>query len=317
MGFGCNVPAIMATRTLENRKDRILTMLMLPFMSCSAKLPVYVLLISAFFPTNQGLVLVSIYLIGIFIAILTALVLRKYLFKDEEVPFVMELPPYRIPTFKNTTSQMWYRALQYLKKMGGIILVASILIWALGYFPRDVDFSKDYAQEIELINANNYFSDELKLRKISELEMEQKSEKQEKSYIGQMGKFIEPIIEPLGFDWKIGVSIIAGLAAKEIIVSTMGVLYYSSDANSDEVSNLQTNLQSQKYQSGQHKDEKIFTPLVAYGLMIFVLLYFPCVATITAIRKESNTKWAFFAALYTTTVAWLVAFLVHQIGSLF
>jgi ferrous iron transport protein B len=212
---------------------------------------------------------------------------------------------------------MWFKALQYLKKMGGIILIASILIWALGYFPRDVEFSKDYAQEIELINANNFLTVELKTQKINALEMERKYEMQEKSYIGQMGKFIEPIIEPLGFDWKIGVSIIAGLAAKEIIVSTMGVLYYSSDENGLSGSNLQANLQSQTYKSGQHKDEKIFSPLVSFGLMIFVLLYFPCVATIAAIRKESNTKWSFFAALYTTVIAWLVAFLIHQVGSLF
>jgi len=340
MGFGCTVPAVMATRTLENRKDRILTMLMLPFMSCSAKLPVYVLLISAFFPTNQGLVLVSIYLIGILISILTALFLKKYLFKEKDVPFVMELPPYRIPTFKNTTSNMWFKALQYLKKMGGVILIASILIWALGYFPRDVEFSRNFAQEIELINANSFLTVETKLQKINELEMEMQTERQEKSYIGQMGKFIEPIISPLGFDWKIGVSIIAGLAAKEIIVSTMGVLYSSpviesesrqsidlnnskSHFNTDnaiptarndgEVLGLATNLQSQKHQNG----EKIFSPLVAYTLMIFVLLYFPCVATIAAIRKEANTKWAIFAALYTTTVAWIAAFLVFQIGGLF
>ena len=255
MGFGCNVPAIMATRTLENRKDRLLTMMIIPFMSCSARLPIYVLLISAFFQSYQGLVLVSIYLIGILTAILVAVISKRLLFAKQDVPFVMELPPYRIPTLRNTSMHMWHKGFQYLKKMGTIILLASIIIWALGYFPRNTELSS-------------------------------RAQKQEKSYIGQLGHFIEPVLRPLGFDWKIGVSIITGLAAKEIVVSTMGVLYLSDDNDSDQTGNLQLRLREQKHLNGPLKGEKVFSPLVAYGFMIFVLIYFPCIASLAAIKKR-------------------------------
>jgi ferrous iron transport protein B len=284
MGFGCNVPAIMATRTLENRKDRLLTMMIIPFMSCSARLPIYVLLISAFFNSYQGLVLVSIYLIGIIIAILVALTMKKIFFAKQDVPFVMELPPYRIPTLKNTSIHMWHKGVQYLRKMGTVILLASILIWALGYFPRNTQLTNQ-------------------------------SLKQEKSYIGQLGHLIEPVLLPLGFDWKIGVSIITGLAAKEIVVSTMGVLYQAE--NSEASGNLQSKLNEQIHSNGSLKGEKVFTPLVAYGFMLFVLIYFPCVASVAAIKKEANLKWALFIMIYTTAIAWLVSFLTFKIGSLF
>jgi len=316
MGFGCGVPAIMATRTLENRKDRILTMLAIPFMSCSARLPVYVLLISAFFTKNQGLILISIYLIGILMAVLTTLLVKKLILKGEDAPFVMELPPYRIPTLKNTTIHMWHKAVQYLKKMGTVILLASIIIWALGYFPQNIDYSTDYDKQIENIKTDFTLNASVKNEKIAEIDFLQKSEKMEKSYIGQLGHFVEPIIRPLGFDWKIGVSLITGLAAKEIVVSTMGVLYQTADDEDGNIG-LQKKLKEQIFTSGDRVGEKVFNPLVAYTLMIFVLIYFPCVAAIAAIKKEANLKWAMFVVFYTTSLAWLVSLIVYQVGNLF
>lgn len=282
IGFGCNVPAIMATRTLESRRERLLTMLITPFMSCSARLPVYILMVSAFFPVNQGLVLLSIYLFGILLAILTALVLKKTLFQKVSDPFVMELPPYRMPTLRNTVIHMWDKAGQYLKKMGTIILFASILIWALGYYPRHPEYQK------------------------------QSPEQMENSYIGEIGKAIEPVIAPLGFDWKMGVSIVTGLAAKEIVVSSMGILYHGGNQAQDNTQSLIANLQQQKNAAG----ENFFTPLIAYGFMLFILIYFPCMAVIAAIRKEAGWKWAVFTIFYTTGLAWMVSFCVYQIGSL-
>lgn len=282
IGFGCSVPAIMATRTLESRRDRIVTMLITPFMSCSARLPVYILLVSAFFVQYQGLVLLSIYFIGILLAIGTSFLLKKTLFKQTSEPFVMELPPYRMPTARNTLIHMWDKSAQYLKKMGTIILFASILIWALGYFPVERSVSTDSAEHME------------------------------ESYIGRIGKAIEPAIEPLGFDWKMGVSIITGVAAKEIVVSSMGILYHVPDADESSQPLIQA-MQEQVRPDGS----PVFTPLVAYGFMLFVLIYFPCMATIAAIKKEAGTKWAFFTMFYTTALAWVVSFCVYQIGSLF
>jgi len=316
MGFGCNVPAIMATRTLDNKKDRILTMIITPFMSCSARLPVYVLLISAFFPHNQGLVLFSIYIIGITLAILVAMVMKRVVFSKKDVPFVMELPPYRIPTLKNTTIHMWHKGVQYLKKMGNVILMASILIWALGYFPRNVNYSEDYDVQINSLQTNSQMSQEEKNHQIGSVEVKKEAERQEKSYIGKLGHAIEPVIEPLGYDWKMGVSILTGLAAKEIVISTMGILY-QADLHADESSDtLKENLVRQEHTSGALKGQRVFTPLVAFGFMLFVLIYFPCVAVIAAIKKESNWKWALFTMVYTTVIAWVVAFLTYQIGSL-
>ena len=317
MGFGCNVPAVMATRTLENKKDRLLTMMIIPFMSCSARLPIYVLLISAIFHKSQGLILVSIYLIGIAIAILVALAMKKLFFAKQDVPFVMELPPYRIPTIKNTSIHMWHKAVQYLKKMGTVILLASVLIWALGYFPRNVKYSSDFDEQITLIKADVNLAENLKTEQIRNIELIKRSEKQEKSYIGILGHAIEPVIRPLGFDWKIGVSIITGLAAKEIVVSTMGVLYQAETGGKDKSGNLQTKLKEQTHSHGKLKGTKVFTPVVAYGFMMFVLIYFPCVAVIAAIRKESNWKWALFIMVYTTAIAWVVAFVSTRIGNLF
>ena len=317
MGFGCNVPAIMATRTLDNRKDRILTMIITPFMSCSARLPVYVLLISAIFPENQGIMLFGIYMVGILLAIITALIMKKVAFDKKDVPFVMELPPYRKPTLRNTTMHMWFKAKQYLQKMGSVILVASVLIWALGYFPTNVEYSKDYNSEIAALEQNTQLSEADKSIQINNLIVDQESERQEFSYIGRLGHAIEPVIEPLGFDWKMGVSIVTGLAAKEIVVSTMGVLYHADMDASEESETLKNNIKEQKHHTGVLKGQKVFTPLASIAFMLFILIYFPCVAVIAAIKKEANWGWAIFTMVYTTALAWLVAFATYQIGSLF
>ena len=256
MGFGCNVPAVMATRTIESRRSRLITMLILPFMSCSARLPIYIMIIGTFFATQyQSWVMLSLYAIGILMAVVVSKIFSTFVIKGEDTPFVMELPPYRWPTAKAIGRHTWEKGKEYLKKMGGIILVASIIVWALGYFgPMGVAPSM------------------------------------EQSYIGRMGQFIEPVFLPQGFTWQLDVSLIAGVGAKEIVASTIGVL--------GGLENL--------------------SPLVAYGYLLFVLLYFPCIATIVAIRHESGSwRWATFAAVYTTVVAWVVSAAVYQIGSLF
>ena len=316
MGFGCTVPAIMATRTLENRKDRIITMLVLPFMSCSARLPVYVLLISAFFAENKSFYMMLIYVIGIAIAAIVAIVINKFFFKKENVPFVMELPPYRTPTLKNTAIHMWEKASQYLTKMGSVILVASVLIWALGYFPRNVEYSTDYDGAILATQQDANLDQDTKDANIQELEILKEGERLEKSYIGQIGHTIEPVIRPLGFDWKIGVSLVTGLAAKEVVVSTMGVLYQSGSVD-DGTQNLETKLQTQTHLSGNEKGEKVFSKRVAFALMLFVLIYFPCVAAVAAIRKELGKGWGLFTMFYTTGLAWIISFAFYQIAGLF
>lgn len=320
MGFGCNVPAIMATRTIENRNDRLLTMLINPFMSCSARLPVYLLIIGAFFPNNPGTVLFSVYSIGILLAILVAIIFKKTLFKSEESPFVMELPPYRVPTMRNSVKHMWFKTSQYLQKMGGIILVASIIIWALSYFPRDVEFSRNYeaqiAQKEQVINLeqNKEIIEDYQYQ-LTTLKKEQAAELQEKSYLGMLGKAVEPVMKPLGFDWKMSVSLIAGASAKEIVVSTLGVLYQADPEEEGEI--LQKRLQEETYKFGPNKGQKVFDPIVAFAFLIFVLIYFPCIATVAAIKKESGSwKWAIFMMTYTTGLAWILAFLVNQIGHL-
>lgn len=311
-GFGCGVPAIMATRTLENPKDRLITMMAIPFMSCSARLPVYLLFVSAFFESNQALVLLCIYLIGIAIAVLTALLLKKTKFKDDSEQFVMELPPYRIPSARNTLIHMWEKAVQYLKKMGSVILVASIIIWALCYFPTTNAEMEQIDTQIAQVEANNTLGEKVKQEKINQLEIEKAAAQNKNSYIGQIGKFVEPVVRPLGFDWEMGISILTGAAAKEIVVSSMGILYHA-DKEADESSQKLVN----KLRERRNNPETPITPLVAFGFMVFVLLYYPCIASITAIAKESNWKWAGFSIIYTTSVAWVIAFLIHQIGSLF
>jgi ferrous iron transport protein B len=316
MGFGCNVPAVMATRTLDNKNDRLLTMLIIPFMSCSARLPVYVLLISAFFTANQGAILFLIYFIGIALAVLVGLLFKKTLFARKEVPFVMELPPYRMPTLKNTSIHMWHKGQQYLRKMGTVILFASIIIWAMGYYPRKVEYTQNYDQQIARTEASITLDETGKQEMIEQLELSKEEERLEKSYIGQLGHFIEPVIQPLGFDWKVGMSIITGMAAKEIVVSSMGVLYHAGMEADENSQSLKEKLQSQTYSDGPRAGQKVFSPLVAFALMIFVLIYFPCIAVVAAIRKEANWRWALFTTVYTTAIAWVAAFGIYQIGSL-
>jgi ferrous iron transport protein B len=320
MGFGCNVPAIMSTRTIESRNNRMVTMLILPFMSCHARLPVYLLFAGAFFAANAGLVLFLLYVTGILIAVLTALLFRKTLFKGEDTPFVMELPPYRMPTFKSVMTHMWDRAGQYLKKMGGIILIASIIVWFLGYFPqndeREARFDAQVAQ-VEMQYAQNEISADEKSGFVAEIRHQRHVEHQANSYIGRIGHFIEPVMRPLGFDWKISVALLTGLAAKEIVVSTMGVLYIGDEIDYDSEEDRAT--LAVRLQQATHADgTPVFTPLVIIALLLFVLIYFPCIAALVAIKEESKSwKWAVFSLVYTTVLAWVVAFLVVQVGGLF
>ncbi len=318
MGFGCNVPAIMATRTIENRNNRLLTMLINPFMSCSARLPVYILLIGAFFPKNQGTMLFLIYGIGIFLAIVFALIFKRFFFTKDEQPFVMELPPYRLPTIRSITKHMWHKGFQYISKMGGVILVASIIIWGLEHYPKNVELSRDYEKEIEMVTSQPNLDQAAIQDSIREIETMIESEQQEKSYLGQIGHFIEPAIRPLGFDWRMGVSLLSGIAAKEIVISTMGVIFQADDPIQAEAEPLMKKLQQAKVQSGPREGENLFTPLSALAFILFILIYFPCVAVIAAIRKESNSwKWAVFTVFYTTGTAYLISLLVYQTGNLF
>ncbi|MBN1987063.1 MAG: ferrous iron transport protein B [Prolixibacteraceae bacterium] len=315
MGFGCNVPAILATRTMRNRGDRILTMLIIPFMSCSARLPVYILIISAFFKKYHALYLVGIYITGIVFAFLTAQVLNKTVFKNKETPFVMELPTYRLPTFRNIIYQMWDKTQHYLKKIGTIILVGVVLIWALGYFPRQTEKTVQFEQEIGQIENNTHIAKEIKENQITKLQQQIESDRLVNSYLGRLGRVIEPAMRPLGFDWKMSISLLAGLPAKEIVVSTIGVLYQSSD--DENTVNLQKKLQNETYQTGKRKGQNVFTQPTALSFLVFILLYFPCVGVVAAIKSESGSwKWAAFTVIYTTSLAWLIAFAVYNIAQL-
>ena len=274
MGFGCNVPAVMATRTIESHKSRLITMLIIPLMSCSGRMPVYILLAGAFFPHRAGIVLLGLYALGIGLAILAAKIMSRF-FKEDDLPFVMELPPYRIPTAKSIIRHTWEKGKQYLQKMSGIILVCSLAIWFLGYFP----------------NHKSYDS---------------VTEQQEHSFIGYVGKAIEPVLKPLGFDWRMGVGIVAGVGAKELVVSTLGVMY----TDDEHVEGADTRLQSALLKS--------VTPAGALAYMVFILLYFPCIATFISIRNESGSwKWAIITAVYTIFLAWTAAFATFHIASLF
>lgn len=300
MGFGCNVPAIMATRTLENRNDRILTILINPFMSCSARLPVYILFIGAFFPKYPALVLFGIYLLGVLTAVVMGRLFKRVLFHQKEAPFVMELPPYRMPTLRTTLIHMWNKGQQYLKKMGGIIMLASVLIWALGYFPVNDRLTADFEEqrrELETKSVPGAVSEE----RLVELNRQEAMARQEYSYIGRIGRWMEPVWVPLGLDWRAGVSLLTGVAAKEVVVSTMGVLYLG-DGTEAETATLSSRLKEWGY-----------TPGLALVLMVFVLLYAPCFATVIAIGKEIGVKWGLFVMGYTTVLAWVVSFLLHRV----
>jgi len=321
MGFGCNVPAIMSTRTIESRNDRILTILINPFMSCSARLPIYILIIGAIFPSHPGNVLFLIYVTGILIAALMAIIFKKTIFKAKDIPFVMELPPYRMPTLKNITKHMWSKAMQYLKKMSGIILIASIIIWALGYFPRESKNSSNYKlekQKLEslIIKQNSVDSMKNVKFKIYEIENKIRAEQLENSYIGKIGKFIEPVMRPLGFDWRMGISLIAGISGKEIVVSTLGVLFQAD--NKANLSNQTLIYKIRETTINESSNKKLFNPITALSYLIFILVYFPCIAVIAAIKKETGTwKWAVFTIFYSTTLAWLLAFMVQITGNFF
>lgn len=285
MGFGCNVPAIMATRTIESRRSRLITMLILPFMSCSARLPIYIMIIGTFFAAQyRSWVMIMLYVIGVIVAIIVSKVFSSFVVKGEDTPFVMELPPYRWPTPKAIGRHTWEKGKEYLKKMGGIILVASIVVWALGYFPHDESLSP----------------------------VQQK----EQSYIGSIGKAVEPVFELQGFNWKLDVSLIAGVGAKEIVASTIGVIYSGDDSFGDDDSFSDDTAKYSRLRNQMLADG--ITPLAAFSYLLFLLLYFPCIATVIAIRNETGSwSWAAFSAFYTTAIAWIVSMLVYQIGSLF
>ena len=302
MGFGCNVPAIMAARTIESRKSRLITILVIPLMSCAGRLPIYILIVGAFFPHYGGLVMLGIYALGIVLAVLSAKVMSRFI-KDDDLPFVMELPPYRVPTAKSVFRHTWEKGKQYLHKMAGIILICSVIIWFLGYFPNHKAYDTV-------------------------------AEQQENSYIGYIGKAIEPVLEPLGFDWKMGVGILSGIGAKELVVSSLGVMYSAEEAEYEESGNLaatsDSHLQDDRATSEVRQTEdsgdtmlqralqRAMTPASALAFMVFVLLYFPCIATFVAIKQEAGGwKWAIGSAVYTVILAWVMAFIVYRIALLF
>ena len=286
MGFGCNVPAVMATRTIESRKSRLITMMTLPFMSCSARLPVYTVVCGAFFPSHAALVMLCLYVAGIVMAFVAAAVLSRFIHPGEESHFVMEMPPYRMPVIRGVVRHSWEKGRQYLRKMGGIILVAAVVVWALGYFPSGGDESLTPA------------------------------ERQEQSYLGQIGRAIEPVTSPLGCDWRMGVGIVAGVGAKELVVSTLGVLYNNAETDNAENDNAENdNAESSESHLIASMTHSGITPAAALGFLAFVLLYFPCLATIAAIKAESGRwKYAIFTAVYTTLVAYALAFVVYRLA---
>ncbi len=321
MGFGCNVPAIMATRTLETRRDRLLTILINPLMSCSARLPVYVLIAGAFFPGKEGNVIFAIYLTGIVLAVLVGQIFSRTIFRGEIAPFVLELPPYRLPTLKGLTIHAWDKTKAYLQKMGGVVLAFSIIIWFLGAYPKDIIYSQDYDQQSTMLhqqiiqlqqasqghNMPGMIETEIETleKMMSDIETQKKQEALSKSYIGMTGKFIEPVMLPLGFDWKLGISLLTGFVAKEVVVSTMGVLYQASEEQNDGAG-----LKNAIKASG-------LTPFTAFGFMLFVLIYMPCLITLITIWQETGSEgWTVFAVGYLLALAWILAFAVKIVGDI-
>ena len=305
LGFGCSVPAVMGSRTLENKGDRMVTILVSPLMSCSARLPVYTLLIAAFFSENvAGSVLFSIYFLGISLAILMALVFRKWMFPGASEPFIMEMPPYHLPTLRSIAIHMWERSILYLKKAGTLILAASILIWFITNYPANVEYSKDY--DAAKVQITEQYDEVAAKPLLAQLDQEQAGEKLALSYAGQFGHFIEPVIKPLGFDWKMGVGLVSAVAAKEVLVSTLATIYSVGDVEED----------SQSLQEALAADAA-FSPLVAFSLMVFTLIYSPCLAVLAVVRRETNSwKWPAFSFVYSTTLAWIMSFVVYQGGRL-
>jgi len=289
MGFGCNVSYVMETRSSESPKSRLITMLIIPLMSCAGRMPVYILLAGAFFPRHAGLVLLGLYALGILLAIVAAKVMSRF-FKDDDLPFVMELPPYRVPTVKSVFRHTWEKGKQYLQKMSGVILIFSVAIWFLGYFPNHDAYSSV-------------------------------KEQQEHSFIGYIGKAMEPVLEPLGFDWRMGVGIVAGVGAKELVVSTLGVMYAPEEPVEDTYVHMEQDMRHAGEESAgdtrlQKALMKSVTPASALAYMVFILLYFPCIATFVAIKKESGGwKWAIVTAIYTIVLAWVAAFVTFRIAT--
>lgn len=310
IGFGCNVPAIMAAREIDNWKDRALTMLMIPFMSCSARLPVYMLFVSAFFDVRyRALIIMLLYLLGIVLAILFAIVMKRTKwFRKKQDDFVSELPPYRRPTWRNTGSHIWERCWDYIQKIASVILWASIIIWALQYFPRNKELIKPIEQQIVMVEQDNTLSQEKKTAMIHALQIECVNLQNDNSYLAKVGQFIEPIMRPLGFDWRMNVCLLTGLPAKEAIVSTIGIIYHV-DVDSDEVGEGSNAVVALRQISD-------FTPLLAFSFMLFVQLYFPCIATLATLRREIGRRWATFSLVTSISLAWIVSFLIYQIGSL-
>lgn len=368
MGFGCNVPAIMSARTIESRSSRLITILINPFISCSARLPVYILLAGIFFPKSSGTILMLLYLTGILVAVFTARLLRKFLFKEDETPFVMELPPYRVPTLNATLQHMWEKCTQYLKKIGSVILFASIIIWFLGYYPRPESKTTSPGENMDATATAKIANATTTIAEITSAETETAAElaptefaSEENSftasYLEQIGRFCEPVLEPLGLNWKAGVALISGAAAKEIIVSTLGVLYADNGATSSNSSNTNANIAETSISPSENdvvsvenndnseaennaalsetdsnigiSEEEVllktqllksgdFTPASAISFMIFALLYFPCIATLAAIATEAGSwKWALFSFLYSCTAAWIISFVIYNICKLF
>ncbi len=305
MGMGCNVPAIMAARTLESEIDRRKTILLTPLISCSARLPVYVLLAGALFPKNAGNVIFLFqFIFGTLSFFIMAYIFKKTLFKNEDHPFVMELPPYRLPTMKSVLIHMWQRAGHFLKKMGGVVLIVSILIWALGKFPENKELENEYLQKSKLVETSA-ISEDSKKRTIDSLEALYNSEHIHQSYIGQIGNILVPFFKPLGFDWQESVALMTGFVAKEVVVSSMGVLYASGDSGDDRKERLTSAIKEN------------FTPLKGLAFMMFVLLYTPCiVALITVIRELKSIKWSIFSVAYQIALAWGAAFVIYQGGKL-
>jgi len=323
MGFGCSVPAIMATRGLGSQRDRVLTMLLIPLMSCSARLPVYVLFAGVFFPRHAGQVIFGLYLLGIVMSVLLGMVFNRFLMRGQEEPFVMELPPYRLPTWRSVVVHMWDKAVMYLKRMATVILAAAVIIWFLGAFPRDASLSEAFARQQAALSATFAAREaalaadhgasaalaELKEEKIAvlgELQRQEKAALMQQTYIGRLGRFVEPVLAPLGFDWRMSVSLITGFVAKEVVVSTLGVLYETGDTPETATESLPQALQA----SG-------LTPAAALAFLVFTLLYTPCVATLVTLWRESGTtRWLLFSVTYQLSLAWGAAFITLKLGRL-
>lgn len=306
-GFGCSVPAFMACRTLKNRGDRLATMMVIPFMSCGAKLPVYVLLIGAFFPSSMSAnILFAVYLFGIVVAVASAKLLKSTIFRGKAEPFVMELPVYRLPTLRSVLMQMWIKAWMYLKKAGTVILAVSLIVWVVCNFPVSDELNKDYGARIEAVNLNTNTPEAAKIEAVAALENELTAKQLEHSFAGRTGKVIEPFIRPLGFDWRLGVALTAGFAAKEVVVATMGTIYALGEAGENE--SLTARLRS----------DPAYNPAIALSLIIFVLLYVPCLSATAVFHQEGGElKITLFYILYTMTVAWAASFAVYQAAKVF